>query len=227
MVGEASVTANLEHSYRVNVSGAAALARAVAKTSSQRFVFVSTSHVYAMQPGVEFLCENAALLPRGHYALQKLMAEQIVAEIFRKDPSRLVIARVFSVLDRNQPKGTLANAILSLTSDENRSLSFVDDVRDFLSPRVVADTLMAIASSTSLSGTLNICSGKALSVREAARHLLGDTTYGGVINRLIAGTSAAPRIVGNPERLAEVGCSGEDLFAQSLHDWRSAWPTAV
>lgn len=227
MVGEQNVTANLEHSHRVNVRGAASLARAVAKTSSQRFVFVSTSHVYSMQPEVEFLSENAALLPRGHYGLQKLLAEQTITEIFREEPSRLVIARVFSVLDRNQPKGTLANAILSLTSDPARSISFVDDVRDFLSPRVVADALLTIATSPTLSGTINICSGKALSVREAARHLLGDSTYAGVTNRLIAGTSAAARIVGDPERLPEVGCSGADLFAQSLRDWRSALPAAV
>lgn len=219
VVGEHNVCTNLEYSYNVNVHGAAALARAVAENPSQRFVYVSTSHVYASPLSADFLNEDAPLLPRGQYALQKLIAEKIVTEIFRDDPSRLVIARVFSVLDHAQPVGTLANSIVALRSEATRTLSFVDDERDFLSPGSIAGALIAVASSLTLSGVINICSGKPHSVRTAVRYLLGDSGYERVAPQLSAGQSAASRIVGDPQRLNEVGLSGDELFARSLHDW--------
>jgi nucleoside-diphosphate-sugar epimerase len=219
VVGEQNVCSSLEYSYDVNVHGTAVLARAVAENPSQRFVYVSTSHVYASPLSVDSLNESAPLLPRGQYALQKLIAEKLVTEIFRDDPSRLVIARVFSVLDHAQPVGTLANSIIALRSDATRTLSYIDDERDFLSPGSIADALVAVAFSTTLSGIINICSGKPNSVRAAVRYLLGDIGYESVAPQLSAGKSTAPRIVGNPQRLNEVGLSGDELFAKSLHDW--------
>ncbi|MGA1706581.1 MAG: NAD-dependent epimerase/dehydratase family protein, partial [Candidatus Nanopelagicaceae bacterium] len=97
-VGEALVRRDLRRSYSVNVTGAVELARAVFRSSAERFIYVSTSHVYERQPEVMFLSESDSVLPQGQYALQKLVAEELITEVFRGEPSRLTIARVFSVV---------------------------------------------------------------------------------------------------------------------------------
>lgn len=223
IVGEREVLSDLEYSYRVNVNGAVNLARAVEQSNSSRFIFVSTSHVYATTQEEVLIDEDSACLPRGHYALQKLIAEEIITDVFRHDPSRLVIARVFSVLDQSQPTGTLGNAIVAVARDDSKVLSFVDDQRDFLSPRAVSSALATVANTSNFSGKVNICSGQTLSIRQAVRNLLGEMEYERVATRLGAGQSPVPRIIGCARLLEEkVGLSGSALFADSLADWRKA-----
>lgn len=205
----------------MNVTGAVNLARAVQQSNSSRFIFVSTSHVYAATRPDITLDENSACLPRGHYALQKLIAEELITDVFRYDPSRLVIARVFSVLDKNQPTGTLGNSIIAVARDDSKVLSYVDDQRDFLSPRTVADALKTIASATHFSGKINVCSGQEVSIRQAVRNLLGDKEYERVEPRLGSGQSSVPRIVGSARLFEDaVGLSGAAMFAKSLADWQ-------
>ncbi len=221
IVGEQEVRSNLHHAFQVNVRGAVELARVVEQAKSSRFIFVSTSHVYAAADQSAILDEDSACLPRGHYALQKLLAEELITDIFRHDPSRLVIARVFSVLDRNQPRGTLGHSIVALSRDDSSLLSFVDDERDFLSPRTIADALVTVAGAKNFSGKINICSGRAVSIREAVRNLLGNEGYARVTTRLNPGLSPSPRIVGSVRLLREsLGLSEVAMFADSLADWQ-------
>lgn len=203
IVGEPRVKANLHQSRRVNVRGTRNLAHAVARSSAKRFVYVSTSHVYELPTKFERLSENAPVLPRNHYALQKLLGEEIVTEAFLNFPERLVIARVFSVLDSSQPPGTLGHTITQLASDTSRTLACSDDERDFLSPKVIANVLLQLAEIEEVHGIYNVCSGKATSVRDAARLVLGLSTYERVAERIRPGHSTSPRIVGDPRRLVD------------------------
>jgi len=220
LVGEESVRRDLSYSYSVNVTGAVELARAVCNSSAERFIYVSTSHVYERRPEGTFLNELDSVLPLSHYGLQKLIAERLISEIFRDDPSRLTIARVFSILHQSQPLGTLGFTINNLRHNSEQQLHFADDVRDFLSPKVVAKTLTLLAKSPASPRIVNICSGIPTTVREAVRLLLGDESFRDVQERISRGQSPTPRIVGNSNLLGEIiQQTGSELFAASLDDW--------
>ncbi len=219
-VGEALVRRDLRHSYSVNVVGAVEFARAVFRSSAERFIYVSTSHVYERQPEVMFLSESDSVLPQGQYALQKLVAEELITEVFREEPSRLTIARVFSVVHQTQPPGTLGFTIMSLLRDPKLKLNFADDERDFLSPKVIAGILVSLAQSATAPRTVNICSGTATTVRETARLLLGNESFSKIEERVIRGQSQNPRIVGNSDVLTStIRKAGSELFAASVVDW--------
>lgn len=213
IVGEPRVKANLRQSRRVNILGTRNLAHAVARSSAKKFVYVSTSHVYELPTNLGRLSENEPVLPRGHYALQKLLGEEMVTDAFLNFPERLVIARVFSVLDSLQPPGTLGHSITQLTSDTTRTLACSDDERDFLSPKIIANVLLQLAETAEANGIYNVCSGVATSVRDAARLVLGESTYERVADRIRPGHSTSPRIVGNPRRLVDA----LDIDASELH----------
>jgi len=202
IVGEPRVKADLQRSHRVNVLGTRNLARAVSRSRAEKFVYVSTSHVYELPTNLERLSENSPVLPRGHYALQKLLGEELVTEAFNDFPERLVIARVFSVLNSIQPPGTLGHAITQLAADATRTLACSDDERDFLSPKVVADVLLQVTEIEAAHGIYNVCSGMATSIRDVTRLLLGVSTYEKVAARIQSGQSTSPRIVGDPSRLS-------------------------
>lgn len=213
IVGEPQVKENLHRSRQVNVIGTRNLAHAVARSSAKKFVYVSTSHVYELPTNLERLSENAAVLPRSHYALQKFLGEEMVTDAFRNFPERLVIARVFSVLDLMQPPGSLGYSISQLASDTSHTLAFSDDERDFLSPRIIADVLLQLADIEEAHGVYNVCTGKATTVRDAAQLVLGISTYERVAERIRPGNSISPRIVGDPGRLLDA----LDIDASELH----------
>lgn len=226
LVGEDRVRRDLSHSYSINVTGAVELARVVYRSKAKRFVYVSTSHVYEQSPDAKPLYESHSVLPRSQYALQKLIAEELISDVFRDDPSRLTIARVFSVLHRSQPPGTLGFIIDGLLSNSEQRLRFADDKRDFLSPRTVASTLLSLANQPTAPPIVNICSGIAITVREAARLLLGDDIFSSVQHRLIPGQSSSPSIVGSPHLLARcISQTGSELFGASLVDWIASRPS--
>ena len=215
VVGEKRVCANLPWARNINVRAATDLAKAALAAQVDRFVYVSTCHVYDVRSGSELLAETHPTLPRGHYALQKLIAEELICEVFKNDPERLVIARVFSVVDHHQPTGTLGDALCRLASDGQFVMNFVDDVRDFLSPNLIADVLFQIARDDSVFGVINVCSGQAITVRELAALMLPSKTFEKVSRRLLSGHSATPRIVGDPHELNKaLGLAPGSLFGR-------------
>lgn len=213
VVGEARVRDDLDTARAVNVESVVQLGQLVRKSHDARFLFVSTSHVYELPRDNRLLSETAPTLPRGHYPLQKLIAEQLLLDLFRDKPDKLVIARVFSVIDAEQPPGTLGHSIIRLIDDEDHQLLYTDDERDFLSPRIIADILLQIAERDDVNGIINVCSGKSLSVHDTAALLLPTEVMAKVGSRLVGGRSSVPRIVGNGKRLESVlGLAPGELF---------------
>ena len=222
VVGDENVRRDLGHSYKVNVKGAVELARVTQRSRALRFVYVSTSHVYERSQEPKLLDESSAVLPQGQYALQKLLAEELICDVFRNDPSRLIVARVFSVLGPTQPRGTLGHSIKELMQDKSRLLKCADDERDFLSPQVIARALSSLAVSKNAFGKVNVCSGKPLIIREAVRCVVGDRAFDRIRHQLIAGQSPTPRIVGSPRRLEQlIGVSSVELHKNSVNDWEA------
>ena len=71
--------AEKNRAYRVNVEGTTTVLNAAIRHGVQRFVFVSTSHVYANHSGLN-IEESAAVEPSSYYSFTKIEAERVVGE---------------------------------------------------------------------------------------------------------------------------------------------------
>lgn len=199
VVGERQVEEST-NSNEINVDKTIELGRQSLALGIRKFVFASTSHVYA--PALTIVSENSPLGPISKYGLQKLKAELGLLEVFKNQPEKLVIARIFSILDRQMAKfslGGLAEEILRNSSGVTVQNS--TDVRDFLDSTTVAQALTNLALSMTSHGAYNICSGKGMSVKEAIKFFV--TSSGGTLDgtSFQVGISQRPFLVGSNDRL--------------------------
>ena len=200
IVGNEAVSKDINVSRKINIDGTKKLAEISRDSSISRFIYVSSSHVYAPSDGL--LLESSKVDPVGAYAEQKIEAEQAVAEVFKETPEKLCIVRVFSVLDWDVADFTLGGAIKNLTiSSSNFKLSNSDDVRDFLTPKLIASVLTKISHNSSISGIINLSSARGTTIREAAREMLIKSGYEFPSERVLSGNSIRPHIVGDNSKL--------------------------
>jgi nucleoside-diphosphate-sugar epimerase len=200
LVGPQLVEEDLEYSHQVNVVSTERLGRQLLQSSSNRLVYVSTSHVY--KPSLSAIKESDPISPQNSYAQQKREAELALVELFSKEPERLCIARVFSVLDWDVASFTLGGGIAKLC-DESSSyiLNNCDDIRDFLTPKTIAGALLEISKSSGLSGVINVCSSLGSSVGDAARKMLASRGVEVPEDRMKVGFSSNPFVVGDNSKL--------------------------
>jgi nucleoside-diphosphate-sugar epimerase len=165
-----------------------------------RFIYVSTSHVYARSNSL--LTESSPASPNNVYAEQKLEAEEEITSVFGDYPEKLCIVRVFSVLDWDVADFTLGGGIKKLTSDDsNFILNYGDDIRDFLTPHLIANTLISIANEARLTGIVNLATGIGITVKDAARTMLEGSGYKLPANQIVSGNSDYPYVVGDNSKL--------------------------
>jgi len=202
IVGASKVEENLGLAHQINVSATYELGKQFLATQARKFVYVSTSHVYA--PSTNPINETGDINPPSHYAQQKREAELVLTELFSEEPHRLCIVRVFSVLDWDVAPFTLGGGISKL-SDPNSTfiLNNCDDVRDFLTPSTIASALVEVSVDSNLSGTLNLSSGRGITVREAAQRMLSSISVNGIHDRMKPGTSSNPVIIGDNSRIKD------------------------
>jgi len=167
IVGAALVEKNSSTSYQINVKAVEELGEIALDRNIEKFIYVSTSLVY--DTSNEEISENYPLNPQTSYATQKKDAEEILSKVFREKPEKLLILRVFSILDWGMPEYTLGGAIENLLKNPNvATLSNSKNIRDFLTPKNVATNLEKIAFHSNLSGIYNLCSSKGRTIKEAA-----------------------------------------------------------
>ncbi len=199
IVGNQSVDRDRAYAFRVNVMGTLNLAERFMESGGERFVFVSSAHVYRSAEGL--IDEGYPLEPASEYAEQKLLAEYGLKEMFSHEIERLCVVRIFSILDWCVNPSTLGGT-LKRVIEQNQGV-FIrnsDDVRDFLTPNNAANILSKIAMH-SVSGVVNLCSGVERTVAQAADEMSKKSGY--VLPREVfkPGNSQVPRIVGNPGKL--------------------------
>jgi nucleoside-diphosphate-sugar epimerase len=203
IVGPALVEKDIQYSHRVNVEGVKFLATEFLDKSNGTFYYVSTSHVYA--PSLELLSENSLIGPVNLYAEQKREAEIALESIFTNQIERLCIIRVFSVLDWDTAVFTLGGAIRKLASqDPNFTLRNAADIRDFLTPKTIANALFKMAETNMLAGVVNLCSGVGISVGEAAKKMLLESGIEPDENKITWEKSASPFVVGDNSLLSSL-----------------------
>lgn len=200
IVGAVNVDTNPDKSHRINVVGTTELAKYARDKKIARFVYVSSAHVYASSNLI--LDENSSTDPVSLYAKQKLEAERNIIGIFEDALEKLCIVRIFSVLDWDVSDSTLGGAIKELTKMKSRSvLRNIDDVRDFLTPKQVANALISITNESSLTGIVNLCSGVGTSVVNAAEKMFESSGFKFSAERMVKGNSNNPFMVGSNSKL--------------------------
>ena len=213
VVGNVNVLKDPDYAYKVNVIGTMNLAKMIANYTDAKFIYVSSSHVY--KKSLEKHLESSVVEPISVYAEQKARGEQEVIEIFKNYPERLVIIRVFSLLDWTLPDFTLGGMARKIyLSQSQNKIKFSDDVRDFLSSRDVANGIYRISTDEYASGVINLCTGKETSVGRAIEEMFSQTNFEGIRALLEPGNSETPYIVGDNTRFL-------DLFPDQNLDWDS------
>ena len=162
----------------VNEFGPQLVARAVLESANGkivRFVYASTSHVYRSDNNR--ISENGALDPQNFYAETKLAGEIGLRKILSENPYLdLVIPRIFSVYSERQAESflfpSLMRKIQPKPGPQQVSLPGWNNIRDFLHARQIAELLFLLAKST-LSGVVNLGSGRGQSVKRFAEELFG------------------------------------------------------
>ena len=169
-----SVTNFEELSYEINVVGAIKAMQAFGKNGGRRFIFASTGHIYGSTEPGGIALESDTPRPKSVYAKHKLIAEEKLSSIALDYGIELVNARIFSVFGANMAGHYLASKIFNKQKLSNSSTDYPLvknglDVRDFLEPVMVANILYKLAIIDNIEShgeTINICSGKPLTVRD-------------------------------------------------------------
>jgi UDP-glucose 4-epimerase len=190
------VKANKSKSRLVNVQGTLNLAERALSFGVSRFVFASTSHVYAQSQNP--LKESSPLSPISIYAEQKLEAEEGLTKLFKRSGAELVVIRIFSVLDWGTKFHTLGGLVGRIANGQADLLvSNGDDVRDFLTPSKIAHCLDRIAGEENMTGIWNLGSGRALSVKSAVQVMLESKGFLNPEKFVLSGNSDLPYVVGD------------------------------
>jgi nucleoside-diphosphate-sugar epimerase len=200
VVGKIKVEKNVDHSRKINIYGTEILAENFKKNFLGKFYYISTSHVYASSNlAIDEECETK---PSTLYASQKLEAEELLIDMFSDSPERLCILRLFSVLDWDTAPFTLGGGIRKLTdNDSNFKLQYSNDVRDFLTPRKFAETILNLVDVGTASGVVNVCSNVGTQIFDACTRMLSESNFKIPYSRIVSGNSDDPIIIGNNSRL--------------------------
>jgi nucleoside-diphosphate-sugar epimerase len=202
IVGESLVQKSLDESWYVNVEKTAKLADFCLSGKLKKFFYISTSHVYSKSDNP--ISEQTRLGPMSAYSAQKLEAEIELTKIFQQCPHKLCILRVFSVLSLESRDYTLGAAINRAAADAEFKISNIDDERDFLHPRQISEIIIKLLCLEDLPQVINICSGTAMSVREAIQILAKHKNLKINPDQLTPGKSENPRIVGDATLLKSI-----------------------
>lgn len=171
LVPVAEVRDNPAQAFAVNAGGTMNLLAALGK-SAARFVYCSSSHVYAASDAP--LSETADTTPVTVYGQSKLMGEQGAQQICKETGRSLCIARVFSIHDPEQAgsylRPTLERRFAQADPAEPFELYGAGGLRDFLPAEEAAQLLVQLALSDA-TGVVNVASGAAQTVAEFAQSL--------------------------------------------------------
>jgi len=150
---------------RVNVEGTVNLLLAL-NGSYELFINTDTCHAYGAGPAP--LREIAPPAPIGVYAASKVAAWHFCNVFFRTQGWRIVTLRLFTVYGpRQSPRSLVPSVLLAGLRERELPMTGGEQRRDFIFiDDVVAGYLMTAENPASAGRTINLCSGRGISLRE-------------------------------------------------------------
>lgn len=233
-----SLAAPLE-TYEINALGSARLAEAVRACAGEkpRIVFVSSAEVYGARAHEELpLRERLDQRPATPYGASKAAAEAMLLAASRSYGVDVVVARSFNHIGPGQSErfvvASLAAQLARIAAGGPPQLSVgnLAAARDFLDVRDVVAAYLALARDGQSGEVYNVCSGRAVAIREILRELIAIARVAVEVredpNRMRS--AEIPLSVGSPEKLyARTGWIPEIPLVRSLQDIYGAALTAL
>ena len=165
-VGESDI----ESFYRVNFFGTLNLLEALSSQNPSpcKIVVASSANVYGT-PKNETIDESVCPAPINHYANSKLAMEHMVRTWFDRLP--IIITRPFNYTGPGQSERFLIPKIVGHFKRKEKTISLgnTEVSRDFSDVKDVVECYARLLMSESRSITVNICSGKAVSIDDAIK----------------------------------------------------------
>ncbi len=156
-----------EDFYKVNVFGTQHLLAALSKlkVAPRKVLIASSANVYGI-PQVPLIDETVCPAPMNHYATSKLAMEHIARGWFDRLP--ILLVRPFNYTGPGQDERFVIPKIVNHFKRRASMLELgnLDVSRDFSDVQDVVGAYLALLESECQSETVNICSGKSISLRE-------------------------------------------------------------
>ena len=163
--------------FETNAIGSYNICKEIITTQQNCWLFLaSSSHVYkpTRVGSGERLTVGSAEAPNSVYGASKLTGEQISRSILEICDVEYCIGRIFSFSNIRQKEPflvpTLKRKMADLADNCALELTNPDSVRDIMDGESVIDCILHLSRGR-IKGTLNIGSGKGMSVRDIALHL--------------------------------------------------------
>lgn len=222
-------------SFAINATGVLNLLEAAsAYAPGAHLTCLSSGAVYGQPPAAEMpLREEAPVAPVSPYGAAKAAMEVLCGQYARSRGLEIAVIRAFNLLGPRQPSfqaaSGLAREIAAAELDGAGSVELAlgnpGAERDFTDVRDAAAALAEVAARR-LTGTFNLCSGRALSIAALGAEL-GQETPLAVSSRIdpaLTRPSDPPLLVGDAGRLQEaIGWAPQIPIGQSLADLLGWW----
>ncbi len=195
------LTSNLNYQFR---DAGISLLKLFAKHGGRRAVYAGTCFEYAFKNTP--LKEDDALDPQSVYANCKNELCLVASQFAMESGLSFGWGRIFYVYGKNEhPTRLTASIINSLKQNEKVCVRTSQLKKDYLYTKDIAGAFAAFLDS-SVEGVVNICSGKALSLKEYATAIARQMNKCELLECATEPTSQPPIIVGDNARLLrEVG----------------------
>ncbi|OHB44434.1 MAG: hypothetical protein A2Y13_08530 [Planctomycetes bacterium GWC2_45_44] len=178
IVPVSQVAENPLRAYDVNVIGSYNICKNIIETQKNCWFFLaSSSHVYKAPSAAEELTLKVGFTeePDTFYGVTKLASERISAPILGQYKVDYCVGRVFSFSGNDQKEPYLIPTLFRKIKEtpENGLLEIVnpDSVRDIMDAETVIDCILHL-SQKRFRGIINIGSGKGMSIKDIAYHIM-------------------------------------------------------
>jgi len=155
-------------SYKVNVEGTRTILNAAQRCGVQRFVFVSTAHVYAANSGLDIV-ESAPMTASSYYSFTKIEAEGIVREASERG-MEVMIARPCLIYGP-AVRFNLDRMMHGIDRGYYFNISGINPMRSFLSVENAARALAHLTDRNVPVGTYNVADARSYSLVDFGNEL--------------------------------------------------------
>lgn len=157
--------------YDVNVVGTCNLMKALERVDVKKVIVASSANIYGNPEEGLPICESRSPKPVNHYAASKLAMEHMVGTWEDKLP--IIITRPFNYTGPGQEDFFLVPKIVSHFARKEVVLEMgnLDVSRDFTSVEDMVSAYIHLLDIENTNETVNICSGKAISLEQIVRWL--------------------------------------------------------
>lgn len=211
---------NVEEMYRTNVLGTRNLLDALANAGNCATTLIASSANVYGNAAEGMIGEYQPPAPMNDYAVTKVASEYVASIYSKRLP--LIVVRPFNYTGRGQATEFLVPKIVEHARRRlpQIELGNLDVSRDFSDVRAVTDAYVRLLHEPkAIGGTFNVCSGKALSLREIVR-LVQDISGHRMevcVNPDLVRPDEVRILWGSPERIEQViGSLGIPPFEDTL-----------